>query len=946
MIRFARPEAFLLAVPLLLWWRGRLGPRGFIAALRLGVLFFLLGVLAEPWLPGAESGRDLVFVVDRSLSVEAAHDRTVRETMTAAADAARAGDRAGVVLFGRDAAVETPPTPAFRPGAFVKQVDRDGSDLARAMETALASIAPGRRGSLVVLSDGEATGRPAADVARAAARRGIRVDVYPLRRSGVADLAVEELALPGETDEREAFQWSAWIRSDRAREARVKLLRDGVVRGEQTRALKPGLNRIVFRDRLAEPGLHRYEVEVAGEDDRIPENNRAFGVVRASGRPRVLVVTPEGREDRLTRTLRDGGFDVAVSAPEAAPLRPEDLDSFRATILEDVPAARLPRGAQRALRSYVEDFGGGLLMTGGRAAFGAGGYRRGDVEAVLPVTMEVRQEQRKFALAMSIPLDRSGSMAAPAGGSLVKMDLANQGATAAAERLGPQDSLSVIAVDSSPHVVVPQSPVDDFAEIADRIRRIESEGGGIFVGEALHAAADQLADAPQRNKHVILFADAADAEEPGDYRTFVPSLVKSGVTVSVIGLGSEADSDAALLKEIATLGGGRCFFVAEPSELPRVFAEETMQVARATFQEEPTALSARPGLRALGDLALGAGPTLGGYAVAYARPEATVAYVTQDDQAAPALSFRQAGLGRTAAFLGQVDGPYTGDLGTWPGTGPLLNTLTRWLGGSDASGELFADLVRDGHEAVLSVEAEAGREALLGAVTAKIAGPDGVVREAVLTRTAEGRLEARFPLLGAGVYRAAVDTGDGRALRVAPVALPYSPEYATPADPGSGERLLAELAATADGRVEPPPTELFAGERESTGFVDLGVLFALSAALLLVAEVAVRRLEIPFPRPRLPRALARAIERRAERRRRARPEAATATSGAREARSARREADGEGGNDAPPRGAGPIDPAAGPAGEPGVGPAPSPPPGGGLGDALQRAKERAGRGRR
>ena len=181
-------------------------------------------------------------------------------------------------------------------------------------------------------------------------------------------------------------------------------------------------------------------------------------------------------------------------------------------------------------------------MTGGKASFGPGGYHRSALEDVLPVSMEVRQEQRKFALAMAIALDRSGSMQMTVPSGEIKMDLANLGASAAVELLGPADSVAVIAVDSAPHVVVPLSSAEDREGITARIRAIESMGGGIYTSTAIHAAARELAVAVQTNKHIVIFADAADAEEPGDYATFVPDLVSAGVTVSVIGLGSEINN--------------------------------------------------------------------------------------------------------------------------------------------------------------------------------------------------------------------------------------------------------------------------------------------------------------------------------------------------------------------------------------------------------------------
>src|SRR5690606_34930201 len=175
------------------------------------------------------------------------------------------------------------------------------------------------------------------------------------------------------------------------------------------------------------------------------------------------------------------------------------------------------------------------------ASFGPGGYHRTPVEDVLPVTMEIRQEQRRFSLALAIALDRSGSMQAAVGSGETKMDLANRGTVAAIELLGPLDSLAVIAVDSSAHVVRPMAPVEDRAAIIDRVRRIESMGGGIFVFTAIEAMAKELAAAPQKTKHMVLFADAADAEEPGRYADLVPKLHASGITLSVIALGDVTD---------------------------------------------------------------------------------------------------------------------------------------------------------------------------------------------------------------------------------------------------------------------------------------------------------------------------------------------------------------------------------------------------------------------
>jgi uncharacterized membrane protein len=849
-IAFRHPEAFLLLFVVALLLRRRLlHARPLVTTLRVVLLVLLAALLAEPFLRRGEPGRDLILVLDRSRSMPAEGLAAAQELAEHARKHRKDGDRIGVVTFGKDAAVEAAPSPEFAWAAPVRGIAPDGTDLALGLQKALALVTPGRRATLFVVSDGESTGADAADVARAALRVGARIDAKVVRRSGGLDLAVDDVAAPGLVRSGEPFQFAAWVRTDVAGEVPVRLLRDGVVIAEGRRTLRAGRNRLAFRDRLLEPGVHRYEVEVDAAGDRIAENNRARAVVRVSGPFRVLCVTPGGRQDRLTRALAAAGIDTVVQAAPTAPLELDALDGFGAVVLEDIPAQDLPPDAMAALQRWVRDLGGGLLMTGGGASFGPGGYHRSRLEDVLPVTMEIRQEQRKHALAMAIALDRSGSMQMTLPDGSTKMQAADLGACAAIELLGRADAVAVIAVDSAPHIVVPMTPITDKPGILDRVRRIESMGGGIYVEAALTAAGNELVGAKQGTKHIVLFADAADAEEPGDYRTYVPKFARAGVTVSVIGLGSATDTDGALLEDIAKLGGGRCFFVADAKDLPRVFAQETIQVARASMVEEQTQVKVLPDVLALGALSGRSFPDVGGYSIAYLKERAQVGLLTSDETSAPLFSFWQCGLGRGAAFLGEVDGLLTGPLASWAGYADFFTTVVRWLAGAQANERVFADLERRGHEGVLSVEVEPGQEALLAQLRGRVLLPDGSVAEATLVRIDERRLEARVPLHGEGVYRAALEVeGSGEVVRVPPITLPYSPEFERRLDPESGARELARLTAIAEGRVDPPLVEVWSGPRDSVGARPLAPLCAWLALAVLLLEIAVRRLALTLPR--------------------------------------------------------------------------------------------------
>ncbi|MHC4831423.1 MAG: VWA domain-containing protein, partial [Planctomycetota bacterium] len=600
-LRFARPEAFLLVPLVLLLLRQRLLTGGrLVSTLRVLTLIVGASVLAEPVIVAGIVGRDLIVVVDRSRSAGDLPLGRLKEIYELAQQSAEEGDRIGLVSFGRDAAIEVAPTQGRAYAPPSRTLDREGTNLGSAVRVGLAAIPEGRPGALLIVSDGEATEGNAVAAAIEAKQRGVRIDTIPIRREGLMDLAVEDLIPPGEVAAGETFLIPAFITAVSSATADFRLVRDGEVIATGTETFTPGRNPIVLRDRIDRPGVHRYRLELINVQDRVPENNIAQAAVRATGPPRILCVTPSGREDRLSRSLELSGVEVVVARAEEADLSLDVLDGFRAVVLENVPASDLHSGALDALGTYVAKLGGALLMTGGKASFARGGYRNSRVEDVLPVTLEVRKEQRRFAVAMSLVLDRSGSMGASAGGSRTKMDLANLGSVAAIDLLSAMDSVSVIAVDSSPHIIVPQQQVTDPGTLKGKTRSITSGGGGIYTATGVHAAAKQLAKAVQGAKHIVVFADAADAEEPGNLHTFVPSLVKAGTTLSVIALGSASDVDAKFLRDLAKWGDGRCVFVSKASELPRIFAEETIKALKSSTIEEPTPVVVLPGLDELG----------------------------------------------------------------------------------------------------------------------------------------------------------------------------------------------------------------------------------------------------------------------------------------------------------------------------------------------------------
>jgi hypothetical protein len=262
----------------------------------------------------------------------------------------------------------------------------------------------------------------------------------------------------------------------------------------------------------------------------------------------------------------------------------------------------------------------------------------------LPVSLELRDEKRKLAVAMSIVLDRSGSMRASvpsSGGSRQKIELADAGTAEAIKQLGPKDLVSVFAVDTQAWSIVPQSSADpDRQAKIDNVLGIASQGGGIVVPVGLAAAWGELQKSAVGQKHIILFADANDAlqQNQGTF-DIVKQITDGNATISVIGLGHDTDSGADFLRQVAAAGNGRIFFSDDANDLPAIFTQDTVAVARSSFLTDTTPLKSSAGWMELAAKNLNWLPNIDAYNLCYLKPQATQAAFTGDDSSAPLVAF-------------------------------------------------------------------------------------------------------------------------------------------------------------------------------------------------------------------------------------------------------------------------------------------------------------------
>ena len=848
MLTLFQPIWLLLLIPLAAaWFAWPLPARG-LKILRAVVFLFVVFALAQLAIKLPDRAGTVVVVADRSESMPQNSDASEKEIINLLYRAMGARDQLGVVSFGRDAVVEQSPQRTEFAG-FTAQVGVDHSSLNDAIQSALSLIPADGGGRILVLSDGKWTGKDPASAAARAAGRGVAVDFRLITRPQVSDVAIQSFLTPQTVQPGQAFVLSAWVQAPTDQEIQYQLRRGDEIIASGNKAVTAGLTRLMFRDRAGKSGVNEYTLTIQGaKDDPVPENNTARALVGVEGSKPILVVSAAGEDSGLVKLLRKGLLEVIGMKPEQCNWSLEAVSQYSAVILENVPAGKVGMSGMETIAAWVEDTGSGLAMTGGEKSYGPGGYFKSPLERVMPISMEMRKEHRKMSVAVVVALDRSGSMSMPAGGGRIKMDLADLGTVQVLDLLSPMDEIGVFAVDTTPHEIVPLDTVENNIGYRSKILSIGSEGGGIYIYEALVASAGMIQNAKAKTKHIILFSDAADAEQSAHYEEIVGKLRDADVTVSVVGLGTEHDCDANMLKDLARRGGGECYFSDNPDEIPRIFAQDTFTIARSTFIDQPTPFSLTAGYSLLGSQPISAPPSLGGYNLCYIRPQANLAAVTGDEYKAPVVASWNAGNGRVLCYLGEADGKYSGDVAKWNQAGEFYATLARWVAGKHQPlpDDMFLSQdVRDGVCFVqLHLDPDRKADPFSSLPRVKVLhglpGATPVKDTVSLEWKNADLLEAAIPIAGRETVLNTVEISGQQPVVLTPVCLPYSPEFA-PDQPGRGPAALAQIATTTGGkdRVEIPKmwNELPVKSR----YVELAPWLLAAAAVLFLLEVFERR---------------------------------------------------------------------------------------------------------
>lgn len=612
--------------------------------LRIAAVLCLVFALAEPSIFRPDAKEQIIFLFDRSASMDGTEKELAEAIETAAANKNDA-QVAGVYSFAEDFQTLLPLSKGLKPLPLdTVESSQQHTNIEQALELAANSGDTASATRLVLLSDGNETrGSALESLARIDSGR-VQIDVLPIEQKAGGDASIAGFETPADAFVGETQPFGVTILSDKDTEGQLVFSLDDVEFSRQEVSLVAGQNLFSYTFPAVKEGLVKYEARLELAQDGFIENNEMVSLTEVEGNPELLVVS--GAEGSPIPDLVDSS-NIGITELPAAGL-PSNLSSilkYDAIIFDNVSGTDVGAQQMNVIEQAVQQFGVGFMMTGGDQSYGLGGYFKTPIERILPVEMEVKGKHELPSLGLVIVMDRSGSM------SGVKMELAKEAAARSLELLREDDTVGVIAFDDKPWQIIPTEKLGDPKEAIDKVLSV-SPGGGTEIYNSLEEAYAQLENLKLQRKHIILLTDGQSATS-NDYDTLIEGGKDNSITLSTVSIGDDADK--ALLESLAMTGSGRYYDVSDATTIPAILSRETIMMSRTYIVDDPF----YPVVYESGwsDLFNDGVPEMNSYIATTAKNTASVAL--ESEQGDPLLATWNYGIGRTAA--------YTSGSGSWSG---------------------------------------------------------------------------------------------------------------------------------------------------------------------------------------------------------------------------------------------------------------------------------------
>lgn len=874
-----------------------LGPWRRIAALTFRSFVLLLIILAIAGIQWVWISDKLtvVYLLDQSDSIARAKrdimlDYAIKSVQAHREDAR--GDRSGLIVFGREAAIEFPPYDDDLP--VVRGVESylgrtDATNLESALKLASAAFPEDSAKRVVIITDGIETVGTASPVAKTMAEAGIGIDIVPISFSSKSEILVEKVDLPTNIRQGQPFETRVVINrfqegTNEPVPGRLRLMRKVGPREQmlldQPVVLDRDINVFPIRDTIDQPAGYTYRAEFVPDDpvdDSLQQNNRADAFTYVRGKGRVLLIedwnTP-GEYAALIEALRRGDIEVEVQSSDQMFTTLPELQAFDCIILAGVPRssgntaddiANFTDEQIEMLVSNTEYVGSGLIMLGGPNAFGAGGWANTALEKAMPVDFQIKNKKIEAVGALAMVLHACEL----ANGNYWQKRIGQS----SLEVLGPMDYCGVLQYGSlgdswlwgSPQGMLRVGP--NRQAMISNIRAM-APGDMPDFAPTMQMALKSLTAIPASIKHMIIISDGDPTAPPNG---LLSQFSNAQIKISTVAVGTHGPAGSVTLQNIATATGGNYYQASNPTALPKIFQKEAMRVSRPLVYEPEGGL--KPQITYPHEIVQGLSrelPNLTGFVLTSLKDSPLVqvpirASNPTEPENQTVLATWEYGAGRTAVFTSDVGKRWAARWTEWEGYDQFFTQLVRWAMRPTKSDAKFtvATNVGDGRvEVVVNALTQEDQFLNFLDMQAVAVGPDLKPLPLVMRQVAPGRYVGSFEADNAGSYLINAMPGPGMAPITTGASVPFSDEYRIRQTNFAALEQLADLEPTGgtagvmSAPLEPASfQELLknnvyrSGLPRAMSMQDIWPICLLLGACALFADIFVRRVALDYAYP-------------------------------------------------------------------------------------------------
>lgn len=467
-----------------------------------------------------------------------------------------------------------------------KLPDTTATDIAAALRYTKDIFTSPESSKIVLVSDAKETDEDALNAIKYVAAQGTRVDtVYYGSNEAETEVAVTSIKLPDRHIlKNEECSINATVKMNSAavgtaerneKFITAELYIDGENVSSQQVKSEVGTKDIVFLYSFTTDGLHKIEIRLTADGDTISENNSYCSYLYLEVYNKILIIEKEeGSSVEFTKKLTEQDkFNVTTLTVDSDDL-PKTIDGLRAydqIVLNNIANSDLKKivlpgkteagGFDKILYSYVYDYGGGLLTTGGKNSDGtAHAYDKDDlVGSLFQDMLPVEATEYTPPLGVVVAIDTSGSMGSGTGS--IK-EWAFEGAISMIRHhLKPdRDYVGIITFATTATTRVPMTSAAQKKSVIEKIGNyIDSDDNGSSTNftPAIELAGSMLnAVNNVSKKHVIIVTDGAPGDDANLYKAAAAENFGNDITLSVVITGTLNETNRQNMNDLLNAAGG------------------------------------------------------------------------------------------------------------------------------------------------------------------------------------------------------------------------------------------------------------------------------------------------------------------------------------------------------------------------------------------------------